>query len=67
MDTKWHLGFMGICRDRVCWTLLDHWTMVSVRFHGLACFALSWEAAQDDNTRKQPLSDASVKIDGSTS
>ena len=39
MDTKWHLGFMGICRDRVCWTLLDHWTMVSVRFHGLVCFA----------------------------
>ena len=41
--------------------------MVSVHFHGLACFALSWKAAQDDNTRKQPLSDASVKIDGSTS
>ena len=41
--------------------------MVSVHFHGLACFALSSTATQDDNTRKQPLSDASVKIDGSTS
>ena len=63
VDTKVALGFIGICRDLVCWTI------VFVCFHGLVCFGVVFvvDRNTDDNTRKQPLSDASVKIDGSTS
>ena len=45
VDTKVALGFIGICRDLVCWTI------VFVCFHGLVCFGVVFVADRNtDNT-----------------
>ena len=45
VDTKVALGFVGICRDLVCWTV------VFVCFHGLVCFGVVFVADRNtDNT-----------------
>ena len=45
VDTKVVLGFIGICRDLVCWTI------VFVCFHGLVCFGGVFVANRNtDNT-----------------
>ena len=45
VDTKVALGFIGICRDLVCWTI------VFLCFHGLVCFGVVFVADRNtDNT-----------------